>query len=59
MIDRGHELPLIRQVELLRLSRGSLYYQPRAVSAADLTIMRRPPEVGLQGQASNRHKLRG
>jgi putative transposase len=31
MIDRGHDLPLIRQADLLGLSRGSLYYRPRAV----------------------------
>ena len=41
MIDRDHELPLTRQADLLRLSRGSLYYQPRAVPAADLAVMRR------------------
>src|SRR6202034_1496301 len=28
MIDRDHELPLVRQAELLRRSRGSLYYHP-------------------------------
>ena len=41
MIDRGHRLSLVRQVELLRLSRSSLYYEPRAVPAADLATMRR------------------
>ena len=40
MIDRDHELPLTRQADLLRLSRGSLYYQPRAVPAADLAVDR-------------------
>ncbi len=40
MIDRDHELPLIRQADLLGLSRGSLYYQPRAVPAADLAVDR-------------------
>jgi putative transposase len=63
MIDRGHELPLIRQVELLRLSRGSLYYQPRAVSAADLAIMRRIDELHLDypfaGSRMLRDLLRG
>jgi putative transposase len=47
MIDRGHKLPLIRQAEVLRLSRGSLYYQPRAMPAADLAIMRRIDELHL------------
>jgi putative transposase len=41
MIDRTHALPLTRQAEVLKLSRSSLYYQPRPVSPADLAIMRR------------------
>ena len=41
MIDRSHELSLVRQAELLKLSRSSLYYEPQAVPAADLAIMRR------------------
>jgi putative transposase len=39
MIDRSHELPLVRQAELLRLSRSSLYYESRPVPAAELAIM--------------------
>jgi hypothetical protein len=27
MIDRGHELALIRQAKLLKLSRSSVYYR--------------------------------
>ncbi|MDB5717749.1 MAG: transcriptional regulator, LysR family [Sphingomonas bacterium] len=41
MIDRGHALPLVAQAQQLGISRGSIYYLPRAVSSADLTIMRR------------------
>ena len=41
MIDRDHNLPLARQAELLRLSRSTLYYEPRPVPAADLAIKRR------------------
>jgi putative transposase len=63
MIDRDHELPLTRQAELLRLSRGSLYYQPRAVPAADLAIMRRIDELHLDypfaGSRMLRDLLRG
>ena len=63
MIDRGHELPLTRQAELLRLSRGSLYYQPRPVPAADLAIMRRIDELHLDypfaGSRMLRDLLRG
>ena len=63
MIDRGHELPLTRQAELLQLSRGSLYYQPRPVPAADLAIMRRIDELHLDypfaGSRMLRDLLRG
>ena len=41
MIDRKHDLPITKQAEVLRISRGSVYYLPRPVSAADLAIMRR------------------
>jgi putative transposase len=63
MIDRGHDLPLIRQADLLGLSRGSLYYQPRAVLAADLAVMRRIDELHLDypfaGSRMLRDLLRG
>jgi putative transposase len=47
MTDRSHDLPLKRQAELLGVSRASLYYRPRPVSAADLAIMRRIDELHL------------
>ena len=63
MIDRDHELPLVRQAELLRLSRGSLYYHPRVVPAGDLAIMRRIDELHLDypfaGSRMLRDLLRG
>ena len=63
MIDRGHGLPLRRQAEVLRLSRSSLYYQPRPVPAADLAIMRRIDELHLDypfaGSRTLRDLLRG
>ena len=31
MIDRGHDLPISKQAEVLRISRGSVYYLPRPV----------------------------
>jgi putative transposase len=40
MIDREHDLPVTRQAQVLQISRGAVYYQPRQVSAADLAIMR-------------------
>src|SRR6516165_3120745 len=39
MIDREHDLPITRQAELVRISRGSVYYLPRPVPASDLTVM--------------------
>lgn len=39
MIDRSHDLPLMRQAEVLGLSQSSLCYQPRPVSATDLAII--------------------
>jgi putative transposase len=47
MIDRNHDLPLVRQAELLRLSRSTLYYEPQSVPAAELAIMRRIDELHL------------
>ena len=63
MIDREHELPLVRQAELLKLSRGSLYYKNRPVTAAALAIMRRIDELHLEypfaGSRMLRDLLRG
>ena len=40
MVDRQHpSLSLVRQCALLEVSRSSLYYQPRAASAEDLSLM--------------------
>jgi len=41
MIDREHNLPITKQADVLRISRGSVYYLPRPVPEADLAIMRR------------------
>src|SRR5471032_96027 len=63
MIDRSHALPLTRQAKVLKLSRSSLYYQPRPVSPADLAIMRRIDELHLEypfaGSRMLRDLLRG
>ena len=47
MIDRKHDLPITKQAKALNISRGSVYYLPRPVSAADLAIMRRMDELHL------------
>jgi putative transposase len=63
MIDRGHDLRLGRQAELLGLSRSTLYYEPRPVPAAELAIMRRIDELHLDypfaGSRMLRDLLRG
>src|ERR1700684_1274096 len=63
MIDRTHELPLVRQAKLLRLSRSSLYDAPRPVPAAELAIMRRIDALHLDypfaGSRMLRDLLRG
>jgi putative transposase len=63
MIDRGHELALIRQAKLLKLSRSSVYYRPRPASPADLAILRRIDELHLDypfaGSRMLRDLLRG
>ena len=48
MIDRNHSLSISRQAELLDISRGAVYYQPRPISDADLALMRRIDELHLQ-----------
>ena len=63
MIDRDHGLPLQRQAAVLRLSRSTLYYEPRPVPAADLAVMRRIDELHLDypfaGSRMMRDLLRG
>ena len=58
MIDRGHALPLLRQAELLRLSRSSMYYEPRPVPEAELAIMRRIDELHLEHPFAGSRMLR-
>jgi putative transposase len=38
MIDRAHDLPITKQAEALKISRGSVYYLPRPISATDLQM---------------------
>jgi putative transposase len=58
MIDRSHDLPLARQAGALGVSRGSLYYAPRPVSAADLAVMRRMDELHLDYPFAGSRMLR-
>jgi putative transposase len=58
MIDRGHELPIKRQAELLNISRGTVYYHPEPVSEADLRLMRRIDELHLEHPFAGSRMLR-
>ena len=60
MIDREHDLPIAKQAKALNISRGSVYYLPRPVSAADLaTIMRRIDELHLEFPFAGSRMLKG
>ena len=59
MIDREHDLSIARQAEVLKISRGSVYYLPRAVPPRDLAIMRRLDELHLQFPFAGSRMLRG
>src|SRR6202051_4590152 len=48
MIDRHHELSISKQARALKIIRGSVYYLPRPVAAADLAVMRRMDELHLE-----------
>nr|WP_272209703.1 IS3 family transposase [Marinicella sp. W31]MDC2875527.1 IS3 family transposase [Marinicella sp. W31] len=59
MIDRNHTLPISRQARALGISRGSVYYLPRATSAADLALMRRIDELHLDYPFAGSRMLQG
>ena len=59
MIDRAHDLPISKQAEVLNISRGTVYYLPRPVSAADLALMRRIDELHLEFPFAGARMLRG
>jgi putative transposase len=47
MIDKQHDLSVVKQAKLLGLARSTIYYEARSVSAADLALMRRMDELHL------------
>ena len=57
MIERGTQIAVKRQAELLGLSRSSVYYRPRPVSARDLALMRRLDELHLRAPFYGARKL--
>jgi putative transposase len=58
MIDREHELPLVRQAVLVGLSRGAIYYEPRPLPERDLQLMRRIDELHLEHPFAGSRMLR-
>ena len=59
MIDRKHDLSITRQAEVLKVSRGSVYYLPRPVSSADLEMMQRLDRLHLEYPFAGSRMLRG
>jgi len=58
MINRSDQLPVVRQCELLGLSRSSVYYVPQPVSESDLALMRRIDELHLNHPFAGARMLR-
>ena len=58
MIDRTHDLPIVRQAKVLNISRGCIYYKPRSASVADLALMRRIDELHLEYPFAGSRMLR-
>ena len=58
MIDRGHDLPVVKQAGLLRLSRSSVCYLPRPVPPARLAIMHRIDALHLEHPFAGSRMLR-
>lgn len=48
MIDPAAKLSVSRQAFVLGISRGSVYYKPRSVSDADLTLMHRIGKLHME-----------
>lgn len=58
MIDRTHNLPVVRQCEILELARSTAYYTPKPTSPEDLALMRRMDELHLDFPFAGSRMLR-
>ena len=58
MIDKAHELPVTRQVQLLDLSRSTVYYQAQPMSESDLQLMRQTDKLHLDHPFAGARMLR-
>lgn len=59
MIDPTARLSVSRQAKVLGVSRGSVYYQPRPVSAADLKLMHRIDKLHMEFPFAGSRMLQG
>ena len=58
MINPEHKLPVSRQAELVEISRSTIYYRRRPISAADLMLMRRIDELHMNYPFAGSRMLR-
>jgi putative transposase len=58
MIDPKHDLSIQSQAEVLDISRSTVYYEPRPISAEDLRLMRRIDELHLNYPFAGSRMLR-
>ena len=58
MIDRTHQLPVIRQCQVLGTSRSTAYYQPQPVPVEELALMRKIDELHLEVPSAGSRTLR-
>ena len=59
MIDPTSKLSINRQARVLGISRGSVYYQPRPISDADLKLMHRIDKLHMELPFAGSRMLRG
>ena len=59
MIDRKHDLSITKQADVLKISRGRVYYLPQPVSSDDFAIMRRLDRLHLEFPFAGSRMLRG
>ena len=58
MIDSNHDLPVVRQSQILELARSTAYYTPKQTSPEDLALMRRMDELHLEFPFAGSRMLR-
>ena len=58
MIDRGHALSVTKQAESIGISRSTVYYRPRPVSAEDLALMKQIDKLHMEFPFAGSRMLR-